>query len=125
MKTKIAKKFLFAGEINFSINEREFTAKWSHLVKLYDLEHASTELNDGVRGLSKLTDVAVRPKPVERQKVSTCLQVFCDETCSALRTHPKLDKAEVQGTALFIQRIVDTWKILNVSNLVPCVLSAF
>ena len=31
--------------------------------------------------MSKLTDdIAVFPKPIEKQKVSTCLKVFCEET---------------------------------------------
>ena len=79
---------------------------------------AATELITGIRGLSKLTDGAVRPKPMERQRVSTCLKAFCDETCSALRTHPGINHADVKGTTLFIQTIlVDAWNTLNVRNL--------
>ena len=40
--------------------------------------------------MSKLTETAVYPKPIERQRVSTCLCVFCDETVVALETHPEL-----------------------------------
>ena len=40
--------------------------------------------------MSKLNETAVYPKPIERQCVSTCLNVFCDETVVALKTHPEL-----------------------------------
>ncbi len=58
------------GELSFTIKEGTFVAKWSLLLKLYELEQASKSPNEsGVHGLSKLTEVAVKPKPVERQKV--------------------------------------------------------
>ena len=37
---------------------------------------------------------------------------FCEETCSALRVHPSLQ--DVTGTVIFIQEILDLWKIINV-----------
>ena len=36
------------------------------------------EINSLVK-MSELAEVAGRPKPIERQKVATVLQVFCDE----------------------------------------------
>ena len=45
--------------------------------------------------------VAVQPKPIERQNVSTCLRVFCDETIAALRVHPGLNSEEVEGMVPF------------------------
>ena len=101
------------GSIDFKIEDESFTARWSDLLALYKLESNLTEKNSGIRGLSKLTEVAVRPKPVERQRVSTCLRVFCDETCAALRVHPTL-KTQSKGTALFVQKVTDLWKTLNV-----------
>ena len=65
--------------------------------------------------LSKLSDVAVYPKPIERQKVSTCLQVFCDETINALKTHP--DVIDGDGTISFLTKFVKFWKIVNVKGL--------
>ena len=44
--------------------------------------------------------------------MSTCLRIFCEETCSALRVHPSLQ--DVTGTVIFIQEILDLWKIINV-----------
>ena len=64
--------------------------------------------------LAKLSDISVYPKLIERQKVSTCLQVFCDRTISALRTHPHLVDLEVNDTANFLNIFVDFWKIVNV-----------
>ena len=62
--------------------------------------------------MSKLTEVSVYPKPIERQKVITCLQVFCDESLSALKSHPDLHENE--GTIIFISKVVEFWKICNV-----------
>ena len=48
--------------------------------------------------MSMLDDVSVHPKPIERQKVSTCLKVFFDERYNALLIHPGMaDVEDVQG----------------------------
>ena len=65
---------------------------------------------------SKLTEVAVNPEPVERQRVSPCLQVFCDNTLSSLKSHPELQNKD--GTAIFLSKIIEFWKIVNVHG--PC-----
>ena len=54
------------------------TAKWSDIQKLHQLE-----INSLVK-TSKLSDVVVRSKPIERQKVSAVLQFFCEETINGL-----------------------------------------
>ena len=69
--------------------------------------------DSGVHGLSKLNEVAVRPRPVERQNISACLRVFCEETYTALNVHPSLNSRDVDGTAIYLPKIVDMWKILN------------
>ena len=56
-----------------------------------------------------LDDVSIYPLRIERQKVSTCLKVFCDETYNTLLIHP--------GMADFIKKIVTWWKIVNVKGL--------
>ena len=38
--------------------------------------------------MSKVTFQAANPKPIERQRVETCLRVFCNETKEALMNHP-------------------------------------
>ena len=65
--------------------------------------------------LSKLSDVAIFPKPVERQKVSICLQVFCDEIINALKTHPGVVNGD--DTISFLNKFVKFWKIMNVKGL--------
>ena len=92
-------------------------AKWNHLIELHE-EESKARLNDsGTRGLSLLNGVAVRPKPIERQKVSTCLKVFCDETYTALRSHPSFsNRGELEDTAELICSVTDMWKILNVRS---------
>ena len=42
------------------------------------------------------------------------MQVFCDRTVSALRTHPLLNNLDVSDTADFINIFVEFWKIGNV-----------
>ena len=65
--------------------------------------------------LSKLSDVAIFPKPVERQKVSICLQVFCDEIITALKTHPGVVNGD--DAISFLNKFVKFWKIMNVKGL--------
>ena len=104
------------GELNFEHEWKIYTAKWSHLVKLYQLVLMATRTTNGIHGLSSLNEVAVRPKPVERQNVSTCLRIFSDESLHALKVHPGLDQQEVEGTITFVQKVNTMWKILNVRS---------
>ena len=53
---------------------------WAHIIDLYRHEQ------EHLVKLSKLTNVSVFPRPIERQKVSTCLKIFCDETITGLKT---------------------------------------
>ncbi|XP_066911172.1 uncharacterized protein [Clytia hemisphaerica] len=100
------------GQLTFKEDDDTFVAKWSDLIRLHEVEDMSNFC--GVRGLSKLTEVAVRPKPVERQRVSTCLRVFCEETLAALKVHPQMQNMNVTGTVKFIDKVNTMWKILNV-----------
>ena len=99
-----------SGELKFEFEGEVMLAKWSDLQLLHEAESKT------LIKLSKLNAVAVAPKPIERQKVSTCLRVFCDETIAALESHPKLDGVDVHGTLQFIRIIVRFWKILNVKG---------
>ena len=105
-----------ANELNFEKCDESFTAKWDDLINLFELEEKERAAGSGVRGLSKLTEVSVKPKPVERQKVETCLRVFSEETLHALLTHPQVDQEKVKGTTTFIEEVLKMWKILNVRN---------
>ena len=49
------------GELAFYERGMKKVARWSHLVELYKLEE------EGLVKTSKLTEVSVYPKPIERQ----------------------------------------------------------
>ena len=83
-------------------------ARWGDLVKLYELE------SNSLVQLSRLNYVAVHPKPVERQRVSTCLRVFREETIAAFESHEGINKDEVEGTVLFLKLFNEFWRIVNV-----------
>ena len=93
-------------ELEFYIDGERKIAKWSDIKALFDLE-----LNQIVK-MSKLSEISVNPKPVERQRVSTCLKVFCEQTLSALKVYPDLQN--VDGTVLFLSKFIEFWKIVNV-----------
>ena len=99
-----------SGELSFEFNGVVQVAKWNDLKTLYNLE-CNCEFK-----LSKINAVAFFPKPIERQRVDTALRVFCDQTVSALETHPFLDTKSVEGTANFIKIILKFWKIVNVKG---------
>ena len=61
---------------------------------------------NGDQQQSKLDFVAAHPKPIECQNVKTCLHVFCDETATALQTHPGIDFMDTVGTVKFIKMFV-------------------
>ena len=65
--------------------------------------------------LSKLTEVSVTPKPIERQRVSTVLEVFNEKTIAALKAHTGMDE-DSHGTIEFLEMILDFWKIVNVKG---------
>ena len=97
------------GVLEFEDDSIITTAKWGHLTKLYQLE------SDSLLKMSKLNEVAVAPKPIERQKVASCLKVLCEETYNALLNHPDIaDQNDREGTAIFIQTMITWWKIINV-----------
>ena len=101
-----------SGELLFEHDGVIRTAKWSHLVQLYNFETSGEFVK-----MSKLTEKAIRPKSTEKQSVSICLQVFCEETLTSLLTHPILKHdPEVSETALFIQNVIRFWKIVNVHS---------
>ena len=66
--------------------------------------------------MSKLNFQSANPKPIERQKVQTCLNVFCEETKEALIRHPGMQEENVDGTVKFISKIIEFWKIMNVKS---------
>ena len=97
------------GELIFEDNGIIRTAKWSHLKQLFELESGS------MIKLSSLNEVAVAPKPVERQRVSSCLRVFCERTYHALLNHSGLSD-DKYDTAIFLNKVITWWKIINVKG---------
>ena len=62
--------------------------------------------------MSKLSQTVVSPKPIERQRVSTCLQVFfCEETATALELNGGQHCIYVTGTVKFIRKVLKWWTI--------------
>ena len=94
-------------ELKYLDNRSIRVAKWDYLKKLHDFERES------LTKLSKLNDVAVAPKPTERQNVSICLKVFCDETLAALKSK---EQQNVNDTVTFLSKFVKFFKIVNVNK---------
>ena len=65
--------------------------------------------------MSSLNEIAIAPKPVERQRVSTCLNVFNDKTQHALLNHSGVGDGK-EETALFLSKVITWWKICNVKG---------
>ena len=101
-----------SGQLDYDDCGITGTAKWSVIRKLFSLE-----LNLRSRKLSDLNETAVFPQPIERQRVSTCLRVFSEKTYVALLTHPAISQEDVNDTAIFIKKVVEWWKIINVRAL--------
>ena len=100
------------GELQYSFDGQNRTAKWCHLVTLYKAESSS-----GLLQMSKLNESAVMPKNTEKQSVPLCLRVFCDRTSTALVTHPATkDIPDIKDTSFFIDLVVKFWKIVNVKR---------
>ena len=75
------------GELQYEWNGEKMIAKWNILRHLYHLESTNPLVK-----LSKLSEKSVFPKPIERQNVNLCLNVFSYETIAALETHPMIDQ---------------------------------
>ena len=98
------------GELNFKDADVLRTAKWAHLLQLFRGESENPLVK-----LSRLNEKSVMPKHTEKQSVPLCLRVFCDETATALLIHSSTkDEPGINDTAIFIQKVVKLWKILNV-----------
>ena len=68
------------------------------------------KLEDGkLVKIIKLTYGAASSKPIERQKVGTCLIVFCDETVNALG----MQDENIYVSVTLITRITEFWKIVD------------
>ena len=95
-------------ELKFFVDEEEKVAKWTDIENLYKLE------SQHLVRTSKLSEVAVYPSSIERQKVSLGLEVFCDEIVCALKCHSKMQNSK--DTVVFIEKVLQFWHIVNVKS---------
>ena len=54
------------------------------------------------------------PKPIERQRVSTCLKVFSEKTIVELEDYGKVKSVDMSGTVLFLTKAHRWWTIMIV-----------
>ena len=97
------------GELQYNDDGIIRIAKWNHLAMLFELEKES------LVSLSELNQVAIAPRPIERQKVGLALRVFSEKTAVALKIHPDITES-TEDTVIFIRKVVKLWKILNVRS---------
>ena len=83
-----------------------YVAKWNQIRKLQKMEDGK------LVNIIKLTYGAASSKPIERQKVGTCLIVFCDETVNALG----MQDENIYVSVTLITKITEFWKIVNVKS---------
>ena len=96
-------------ELSFTKNDKTYLACWNDIVALYKEDSKSD-----VR-LTKLTHTSVFPKPLQRQSVPLVTQVFNDKTIAAFKAL-KNKVPHNEGTVIFIQMIVDWFKMCNVKD---------
>ena len=83
-----------------------YVAKWKQIKKLQKMEDGK------LVKIIKLTYGAASFKPIESQKVGTCLIVFCDETVNALG----MQDENIYVSVTLIAKITEFWKIVNVKS---------
>ena len=65
--------------------------------------------------LTKLSKVAVFPKPLERQNVSFVCQIFNEKTVAALKAL-RSEMNFQEGTIIFIELITNWFKMMNIKD---------
>ena len=95
-------------KLRYEYNGKTNYACCSCILSFFRLEENS------IVNLYKLTSVSVALKPIERQNVSTFLQVFCDETVTGLKSNSSIREADDHT---FIEIFVRFWKIANTKGL--------
>ena len=81
-------------------------AHWDDLKDLYDLEQKQ------LVKMSKLTKSSVFPNGIQKQNVQLALNVFCEQTSSALKSSTN-SSCNWHATADFIDLVVRLWKLFN------------
>ena len=95
------------GELELNYRGENYVANWDQIRKLQKLEDGN------LVKMLKLTYVGANLKPIERQKVDTCLKLFFDETVNALKFHSDMQVENVDSTVTLIIKIIKFWEIVN------------
>ena len=98
-------------ELIFSLDGKEYIACWDDIVTLYK-EDQKTPIR-----LTKLTQISVSPKPLQRQSVPLVSKVFNDKTVAAFKSlKGNKSFAFSEGTHLFVSLITNWFKMMNVKD---------
>ena len=97
-------------ELIFDDDGVRWVAKGVHLKQQYVFE------SERLVKLTDLNEISIAPKPIERQRVASCLRSFSAKTYKALLSQSVIS-IDKNNTALFINRVLTWWKILNVKSL--------
>ena len=92
------------------LNDEILVARWQDLRDLYHQER------DRLVKMSMLNEVAVYPRVIERQRVQSCLNVFCGKTAASLQLYEEKCEKDVNGKVILIQTVCKWWKKLNVKQ---------
>ena len=95
------------GELEFVLNDEILVARWQDLRDLHHQER------DSLVKMSMLNEVAVYSRVIERQRVQSCLNVFCGKTAASLQLYEEKCGKDVNGKVILIQTVCKWWKILN------------
>ena len=96
-------------ELIFSHEGQEYTACWSDIVRLYEIDWKN------YLRLTKLSHTAVHPKPLQRQSVPLVYKVFNEKTSCALQTLQGELKPSA-GTFIFVKLISDWFTMMNIKD---------
>ena len=69
------------SQLVFEDNGKEHLADFKHILDLYQWKKKN-QLK-----MSELDEVSVYPKPIERQRVKTCLKVFSEKTIGSFQKY--------------------------------------
>ena len=103
-------------QLIFTVEGKDHLACWDDIVNLY-LEDKKTPLR-----MTKLTQISVSPKPLQRQSVPLVCNVFNEKTVAAFRAHKEKKTFTFnEGTVLFVELISQWFKMMNVKDTVSCI----
>ena len=99
------------GELSFTFDGKVYVACWKDIVNLYMYDQKSP------LRITKLTQISVAPKPLQRQSVPLVCNIFNDKTVAALEAQKGNESFSFQeGTLIFVSLINDWFKMMNVKD---------